>query len=208
MHTNNLNEYLEKAVKQVSKKKKLRKFIKSLRVKQNILLLVSVYNVFFIPIQFAFRIPFESVFLYLEIATIVLYAFDISWRLIKIRRLFNLHKIPDGKLRLKDKRLKRDSEMREQAIRNLKLEIILTAIAIFPFNLLFQKTVWIKPRGLTGALCTLRMLNFVPIRKMFIKLSAISLNVVKIVEVIFYYYILSNWYACMSLQMTLYDDWT
>ena len=48
-----------------------------------------------------------------------------------------MHKTPDKKLRLKDKRLKRDSELRKIAIQNLKLEIILITISIFPFNLLF-----------------------------------------------------------------------
>jgi hypothetical protein len=43
---------------------------------------------------------------------------------------------------------------------------------------------------------------------MFVKLSQYSLNAVKIIEVITYYYIIANWYSCVALQMVLYEDWT
>lgn len=195
----NLDEYLEQAKKEITQKEKVKKFLKRLRLKQNILLLFVLYNILFIPIQFAFKIPFEGVFLGFECATIVVYTFDMTFRIVKLRRLMNLHKIPDKDLRLKDRRLKRDSELLKLAKRNLRIEILLTMLSVFPFNLLFQKTVWIKPRGVTAALCTLRMLNVIPIRKMFLKLSQYNLNLIRIIEVICYYYIIANWYACLGL---------
>lgn len=84
----------------------------------------------------------------------------------------------------------------------------MTAIALFPFNLLFQQTEWIQPRGFTAALCTLRMVKAMPLIKFFVFLGKYSLNLVRIVEVITYYYIIANWYACLGLQMAMYDDWT
>lgn len=46
-----------------------------------------------------------------------------------------------------------------------------------------------------------------PLVKLFKQLGKYSLNIVRIVEVVTYYYIVSNWYACLGLQMVMYDNW-
>jgi hypothetical protein len=84
-----------------------------------------------------FRIPFEGVYLGLECLTIVAYTFDISMRARKLRKLRKIHTISDRKLRLKDRKLKRDTELLKNTINTQRTEIIMTAIALFPFNLLF-----------------------------------------------------------------------
>ena len=85
----------------------------------------------------AFRIPFEGVYLALECLTIVAYCMDIGLRALKLRKLLKIHTISDKKLRLKDRKLKRDTELLKSTIRTQRIEIIMTAIALFPFNLLF-----------------------------------------------------------------------
>jgi hypothetical protein len=86
----------------------------------------------------AFRIPFEGIYLGLECLTIIAYVFDISMRSKKLRMLRKIHTISDRKLRLKDRKLKRDTELLKRTISNQRTEIIMTTIALFPFNLLFQ----------------------------------------------------------------------
>ena len=207
-YAKNLSEYLNMNKNVTSKNNRCKKFFKKLRLKQNLMLLLTIYNLVYMPIQMAFRIPFEGIFLGLECLTIVAYVFDIGWRAHKLRKLLRIHSISDRKLRLKDRKLKRDTELLKQTISTQRTEVIMTAIAIFPFNLLFQHTEWIQPRGFTAALCSFRMVKAMPLVKMFRQLGKHSLNIVRIVEVVTYYYIIANWYACLGLQMAMYDDWT
>jgi hypothetical protein len=136
-YAKNLKDYLTINRKAASKKNPFFVLLKKLRVKQNVMLLLTIYNLMFIPIQMAFRIPFEGVYLGLECLTILAYTFDISRRAVKLRKLRKINTISDRKLRLKDRKLKRDTELLKNTINTQRTEIIMTAIAIFPFNLLF-----------------------------------------------------------------------
>ena len=44
------------------------------------ILLLSIYNAVFIPLQFAYRIPFDGMSLVMEVATMLMYACDIYFR--------------------------------------------------------------------------------------------------------------------------------
>lgn len=52
------------------------------------ILLISVYNMIFIPLQFGYRIPFRGKYLVLELVTILLYGMDIFFRLRHIKLLY------------------------------------------------------------------------------------------------------------------------
>ena len=124
------SEYLNMNKNVTSKNNRCKKFFKKLRLKQNLMLLLTIYNLVYMPIQMAFRIPFEGIFLGLECLTIVAYVFDIGWRAHKLRKLLRIHSISDRKLRLKDRKLKRDTELLKQTISTQRTEVIMTAIAI------------------------------------------------------------------------------
>ena len=51
------------------------------------ILLVSIYNILFIPLQFGYRINFEGPFLMMELFTIILYCFDIKFRMQNLKLL-------------------------------------------------------------------------------------------------------------------------
>ena len=51
------------------------------------ILLVSIYNILFIPLQFGYRIKFDGLFLVMELFTIILYCFDIKFRMQNLKLL-------------------------------------------------------------------------------------------------------------------------
>lgn len=56
--------------------------------------LVAIYNLVFIPIQFAFNLKFKPVYLVMEAITILIYLIDISIRVYKYRALTILSQTP------------------------------------------------------------------------------------------------------------------
>jgi hypothetical protein len=48
---------------------------------------ISIYNLIFIPLQLAYRIPFRDIYIVLEFATILLYLLDVFLRVKKIQSL-------------------------------------------------------------------------------------------------------------------------
>lgn len=72
--------------------------------------LASVYNIIFIPLSFAFRVPIEGVYLTLEVLTVFFYMVDICLRWSKLNNYYQLEKIPDSRLNTADRKLKNDPE--------------------------------------------------------------------------------------------------
>jgi hypothetical protein len=50
-------------------------------------LVIVMYNIIFIPLQFGYRIPFHGVYLVLEVSTVILYLLDIFYRVKNLRML-------------------------------------------------------------------------------------------------------------------------
>ena len=63
-----------------------------------IVLLLAIYNVFFVPLSFGFRIKFKGVFLTLELLTIFFYLIEIVMRAVKLNQLNMLENISDLRL--------------------------------------------------------------------------------------------------------------
>jgi hypothetical protein len=53
------------------------------------ILLIVIYNLIFIPLQFGYRIPFKGIYLVMEILTWLLYIFDIIYRSKNLKELIN-----------------------------------------------------------------------------------------------------------------------
>jgi len=51
------------------------------------ILFMAIYNIAFIPLQFGYRIKFDGIFLVMELFTIILYGFDIKFRLQNLKLL-------------------------------------------------------------------------------------------------------------------------
>jgi len=54
-------------------------YLKMKHMKEGVILLLTLWNLFFIPLQFAYKLAFEGVFLAFEIITIVAYLLDIAF---------------------------------------------------------------------------------------------------------------------------------
>jgi len=58
------------------------------------ILIVSIYNLIFTPLQFAYRIGFKGPYFIMEVCTVVLYVFDIYYR----KRNLNYLKMAGGNI--------------------------------------------------------------------------------------------------------------
>lgn len=56
------------------------RFMKYKRIFEWVILLITTWNMWFIPLQFAYNIPFNGIFLAFEILTILLYLAEIIFR--------------------------------------------------------------------------------------------------------------------------------
>jgi hypothetical protein len=51
------------------------------------ILVIVIYNLIFIPLQFGYRIQFKGIYLIMEVFTMVMYAFDIFYRVKNLNEL-------------------------------------------------------------------------------------------------------------------------
>jgi hypothetical protein len=80
-----------------------------MRVVQTINMCLVFYNIVFIPLQFAFRIPFKGAYLALEILTIMFYGCEIGLRIFSLLRLKKLKSTQITLIRnLQDRKLAAD----------------------------------------------------------------------------------------------------
>ena len=81
-----------------------------------------------------------------------------------------------------------DKDHFDARIRNLKLEIACSIIAIFPFSLLFSVLDVKEPMILVECLSLLRLAKYLPVHKLFNRLKSKSLQKWRVIEVVVTYY--------------------
>lgn len=109
---------------------------------KNSVLLVSLYNIIFIPLQFAYRIDFEGILLILEVFTVIIYCFDVFYRVKSLRILNNPkgfdtkdnHTSENG---LEQSLMDDDKDTYVRRNRMLKIEMISSVVAALPFSFVF-----------------------------------------------------------------------
>ena len=167
--------------------------------------LASVYNIVFIPLSFAFRIPFEGVCLALEVFTVFFYLIDICLRWSKLNNFYQLEKIPDSRLNESDRKLKNDPEQLHRSIRIQKVEIGSSIIACLPIVSILSFLEIYRPWLLIVILSTVRLVKIRPITAVFNKLKERNLHLWRILEVLTYYYVICHYLACLLLANAAFD---
>jgi len=131
------------------------------------ILLIVIYNIIFIPLQFAYRIEFTGIFAFLETVTILLYLLDIFFRC----RNWRLLRKAGGNLisssNLTEQTLMDDKDHFERRMKMIKIEICCSAVALVPFSLVFQSIGYHEPLVLVDTLCLLRLVKLLPFIKLF-----------------------------------------
>jgi len=100
---------------------------------------MNLYNIVFIPLQFAFLIPFEGFYFVFEILTIFTYSLDIVFRSRNIFLLVRSSGVLPTSSNDYERRLRDDKEKLQKRLLRIKIEIACSAIALIPFSLLFQR---------------------------------------------------------------------
>jgi len=75
-------------------------------LKEVLILIVITWNIWFIPLQFSYKIKFEGVYLAFEIISMLVYLMDIGFCYHTTSWLRNLDCVDDELLRRKDRKIR------------------------------------------------------------------------------------------------------
>jgi len=169
------------------------------------ILIISVYNLIFTPLQFAYRIDYKGIYLMMELFTVVLYVFDIYYRR---RNLIYLTlaggNIPDSTNEI-EQTLMDDKDQFLKRLTLIKVEIACSAAAAIPFGFFFQIFEYHEPQMLTITLCVLRLVKILPFLKMFDSLKTRNMKKYRVIEVIVLYYIICHTITCIWISIANFE---
>lgn len=147
-------------------------------------LVIVMYNIIFIPLQFGYRIPFHGVYLVLEVFTVILYLLDIFYR---VKNLGMLKKaggnLPQSENEI-EQTLMDDRDQFGKRVRLIKTEIACSAVALVPFSFIFQTLGQHEPVLLVDTLCLLRLVKVLPVLKLFDFLKSKNMQKWRVIEVV------------------------
>jgi hypothetical protein len=107
-------------------------------VMKSLVIVTILYNMVFIPLQFAFSISFEWPFWFFEAITLVVFAVDIYLRKNNLDELILTNRTMYASSNLIHRILAEDREEYERRKRNVRFELVCSLIAFFPFSLVFS----------------------------------------------------------------------
>ena len=150
-----------------------------------------LYNLVFIPLQFGYRIPFNGIYLLLEVFTILLYGADIYFRVLNIRMLLSAQGNINSEKEIETE-LMEDKDQFARRIYDIKVEIFCSAVALVPFSFIFETFQIRDPVFLVDFLCLLRLLKFLPFLKMFEYLKSKKMQKWRVIEVVVTYFVICH----------------
>ena len=175
---------------------------------RHILLFILVsYNIVFIPLQMGFGIQFQGVLIFMEIMTIFLYLADalltcLNYR--KMQRQIHAHKLSTvSPLEQLQKKISHSSDLDEvtKKITLMRLDIITTLVAAFPFSWILQGVT--RADFIVNLLRVMRLLKVWPFYRVIQILKKIDVNVFRLVEVIITYYLVAHVVSGVMLNVAL-----
>jgi len=163
-----------------------------------------VYNLIFIPLQFAFHFKFKHFYLVMEVLTILVYLAEIFIRVYKFRKLKKLGITPIEMIKnAKDRYLRSDNRELRRETRQQLLKLIVTSIAVLPFSLILSYTNSYKPFHFLIIVRSLRLIKWRPFIRIWSWLQSYSLHNVTLIKSVVYYYAVAHWCACFSIGLVI-----
>ena len=162
---------------------------------------VIMYNIVFIPLQFAYDISFKWPFWFLEILSIAVYIADFILRFRNLRMLILTNGKMEHSSNIMERKLAEDKEEYMKRILYVKVELVCSAVAALPFAFVFDVAGVKKDSVLIVALCLLRLVKIWPLFKIFNVWKKREVDLVRIIEVIFNYYLACHIIACYCISI-------
>lgn len=128
------------------------------------LILVN-WNIWFIPLQFSFKIPFTGFLLVIEIITIIFYLITNGFLYHRLSWLHNLDCVKEQTLKRKDLILFQSNYLQQKEAQSIKQKIVIGFIATLPMSWILSGQS-LDPY-LTVLLCSLRLVKLYPLMKFF-----------------------------------------
>jgi hypothetical protein len=95
-------------------------------------------------------------------------------------------------------------EKKAEIIRDNRIEIVMSLLACIPFSAMFSYFNYWDPWWLINLCFTLRLLKMRCTFKVFDLLKSYSLNFWHAIEIVYYYYMTVNYWACFIISAAAY----
>lgn len=162
-----------------------------------------LYNMVFIPLQIAYNISFEWPFWLFEAVTLILYSMDFYLRKNNLEQLIKTNGKMYSSSNFMERRLAEDKEEYARRKRNVRVELVCSGLALFPFSLVFDLAGVKKDNIFIVLLCLLRLCKIWPVYKIFSTWKKREVDLIRIFEVIFSYYFACHIITCYVISIAI-----
>lgn len=177
-----------------------------LKLFEALIILLSVYNIIFIPLQGAYQIDYHGGFIFLEVLTLIVYAIDF-YKILQVHK--KTSKILKGMIaghKRDEKRLWRSIDDERKDLRKLKLDMLISVISWIPFTIIFWGAEVEEPYLFIFYIKMLRLMKILPLYYFFNWFKKRALNMTRIVEMLFVYYAACHIIACSFICIAYRQD--
>jgi hypothetical protein len=150
----------------------------------------------FIPLQASYDFDYNATYIVLEVITLILYFIDILIVFKSHKEILKRLKHLQAKENATDKHLWRSLEDEKKDLRKNRFYIVLSIVSWIPFSLFFWLIKVHEPLLLIYFIKIFRLLKFKPLLLVFDWLKKRALNLTRIVEMLFMYYVSCHLFAC------------
>ncbi|MDR3547168.1 MAG: cyclic nucleotide-binding domain-containing protein [Candidatus Pacebacteria bacterium] len=173
-----------------------------------------LYNFLFLPLQMAFRIRYTAALYVIESIIMVTHLWDIAHLVMKYRsygsKVFAEAEENEENEEDSDEQRRINEEFAVKKRRILVKAILWECLTFLPWSVILQNVYY--PTYVVACVKMLRLLKFWPLVKFLRLLKTRWLNAVRILEVIFYYFVFAHIMACLMILMmyipaTLNESW-
>lgn len=162
-----------------------------------------IYNMIFIPLQFAYDVHYDWPYWFFEIITMIVYAFDFYLRKNNLDQLIKTNGKMYSSSNFLERRLAEDKEEYERRKRNVRVELVCSGLAFVPFSMIFDLAGVKKDNIFIVMLCLLRLVKIWPVYKIFKTWKKREVDLIRIFEVIFSYYFACHIITCYVISIAI-----
>lgn len=170
-------------------------YITLLQIFDACLLFLIMYNIVFIPLQAGFQIDYDGGYIFMEVLSLAFYTLDVGYVILRFRKansiLIKLNQKDDEYDILKSNLF----EEERKKIKSLKVELIFGVLSWLPFSIIFWSANVEEPYLLIFYIKMLRLTKILPILKFNNYFKQRALNITRILEMLFFYYLASHMIA-------------
>ena len=169
---------------------------------------LCIYNIIFIPLQMAFRIEYNALFYTIESIVLVFHLFDILALVSKYRKYDNITYAENDEEPIEPQKI--SAELARKKKTSILWSISFECLTFLPWSIVLQNIYY--PTFVIAFVKMIRLFKVWPMVKLMTCLKTVWLKQLRIIEVIFYYFLVAHIGSCLLILMiyippTKNDSW-